>query len=233
MSEFWRRDYETKARSGDDLTASGRGARFGVADYLKIVGHVVRTLEPARGHRLLDVGCGNGLMAPVLAPLCRELVGVEPVAALVAQARAHAAGVANARFVEGDSRALPVETAGFDRVLCYGVLQHLEEAAAVEETVAEIARVLADTGRVFIGAIPDATVKERVLGPYLDGVRAATHLSAGQKDEILERNRRGRWFEPDALAALARKAGLAADVRRPPAALVESSDRFELVLERR
>jgi SAM-dependent methyltransferase len=229
---FWYREYRAKARSADDLIASGRGARFGVADYLKIVAHVMQVLRPRPGDRLLDVGCGNGLMAIVLAPLCREVVGVEPVLELVERARAHTRQAANVRIVAGEGRALPVGGASMDLVLCYGVLQLIEEADDVRRTLGEIARVLRPAGRALVGAVPDLRARDRVLEPYLASVRTATHLGAEEKAAVLERNRRGRWFDPEALTDLAREAGLAAAWRPAPAGLLEAEDRFELMLER-
>jgi ubiquinone/menaquinone biosynthesis C-methylase UbiE len=228
---FWYREYLKKARSDNDLVASGRGERFGVAEYLKVVTHTVDSLGLSLNHRLLDVGCGNGLMAIVLSGLCREVVGVEPVEELGRQARAHNAGAGNVRVIAGESWALPVKSQSFDRLLCYGVLQLIEDVVAVNATVEEMARVLRPGGRAFLGAIPDLRVRDRVLEPYLEGVRNATHLTSEQKAEILERNRRGRWFDSDELAALARRVGFTATSRRPPAHLVEAVDRFELVLD--
>jgi SAM-dependent methyltransferase len=228
---FWHREYRLKAGSGDPLVASGRGARFGVAEYLKVVAHVVRAVRPTSTERLLDVGCGNGLMAIVLAPLSGEVVGVEPVPELAAQARLHTRAAGNVRIVVGEGRALPVGAACADAVICYGVLQLLEEPEDVRLTLQEIARVLRRPGRALIGAIPDLRVRDRVLEPYLAGVRAATHLSADDKAAILERNRRGRWFDPDSLTGLAREVGFTAAWRPAPAGLMESDDRFELLLE--
>jgi hypothetical protein len=102
----------------------------------------------------------------------------------------------------------------------------------VRHTLEEIARVLRRPGRALLGAIPDLRVRDRVLEPYLAGVRAATHLSPDDKAAILERNRRGRWFDPEALTGLAREAGFTATWRPAPPGLVESDDRFELLLER-
>jgi ubiquinone/menaquinone biosynthesis C-methylase UbiE len=229
---FWLREYRAKASSGDALVASGRGARFGTAQYLQTVAHVVSTLRPAVTDRVLDVGCGNGLMAIVLARLCGEMIGVEPVVELAAQARDHNRAAANVGIVAGEARALPVRTESVDIVLCYGVLQLIEDADDVERMLAELARVLRCPGRALVGGIPDLRAKARVLEPYLAEVQAAAHLSAADKAAILERNRRGRWYDPDDLATAARGAGFAAVWRPAPAALVESEDRFDLLLER-
>ena len=232
-SGFWYQEYEKKARSSSDLIASGRGDRFGVADYLKVIGHVASSLALTPGDRLLDVGCGNGLMAIVLSELCRELVGIEPVEALAAQARAHNRARSGVRIVVGESWALPITSRSVDRLLCYGVLQLLEDLDAVERSLAEMARVLRPGGRGLIGAIPDLRVRDRVLGPYLESVRTASHLSAEEKAAIIERNRRGQWFDPPALARLAEGQGLVVTTRGAPAHLLEAEDRFELLVERR
>jgi 23S rRNA (uracil1939-C5)-methyltransferase len=61
------------------------------------------------GHeRVLDLYCGAGTITLLLARRAREVVGCEAVADAVAAARANAArnGVANARFVLGEARAV-------------------------------------------------------------------------------------------------------------------------------
>ncbi len=58
--------------------------------------------------RVLDVYCGAGTISLALARRAREVVGIEEVAAAVADARANAAanGITNARFACGDARAV-------------------------------------------------------------------------------------------------------------------------------
>lgn len=56
--------------------------------------------------RVLDLYCGTGTLTLLFARAAREAIGVESVPAAVAAANRNAAanGIANARFVEGDSR---------------------------------------------------------------------------------------------------------------------------------
>src|SRR5260221_11244409 len=70
-------------------------------------------LAPLSGEeRALDVGTGAGTLALALAPLVREVVGVDLVPELLAAAREGAP--ANASFVEGDATALPFDDFAFD-----------------------------------------------------------------------------------------------------------------------
>ena len=65
---------------------------------------------PLDGHgRLLDVGCGPGIVTLLLAPLVAEAVGVDADAAMLTEAarRATAAGIANARWVRARAEHLP------------------------------------------------------------------------------------------------------------------------------
>src|SRR5205809_4410078 len=78
---------------------------------------------PRGDERALDVGTGAGTLALALAPLVREVVGVDVVPELLERARASAP--ANATFVEGDATSLPFETASFDLVCCRRTLHHI------------------------------------------------------------------------------------------------------------
>src|ERR1700687_4088793 len=59
--------------------------------------------------RLIDVGCGPGSVALLLAPLFAEVVGVDPDPGMIAEAVTEASrrGVTNARWVEMPAEALP------------------------------------------------------------------------------------------------------------------------------
>lgn len=114
--------------------------------------------------RVLDVGCGTGVLTRMLArwPNVASVVGVDPALALLEKARTAAAAMANVSFREGDGRSLPFEDAMFDIVTSDSMLSHVPSP---ERAVEEAFRVLRAGGclAVFDGDYATATV---ALGDY-------------------------------------------------------------------
>src|SRR5947207_7089671 len=129
--------------------------RFGataerVADHsrqqIETVREQLRTFVAPNGdERAVDSGTGAGTLALALAPLVREVVGVDVVPELLDRARKDAP--ANVTFVEGDATNLPFETGSFDLSCTRRTLHHI---AHPEPAIAELARVTAPGGRVFV-----------------------------------------------------------------------------------
>jgi SAM-dependent methyltransferase len=100
---------------------------------------------PSDADRAVDVGCGAGALALALAPLVREVAGVDRVPELLALARERAPR--NATFVEGDATNLPFRDASFDLAASMRTLHHVRRPEVV---VAELARVARPGGRVLV-----------------------------------------------------------------------------------
>jgi SAM-dependent methyltransferase len=106
----------------------------------------LRSLVSLQGdERAADVGTGAGTLALALAPLVREVVGVDVVPELLDAARQ--AAPANVQFVEADATALPFEPRSFDLAATRRTLHHI---ARPELVVAELARVTRAGGHILV-----------------------------------------------------------------------------------
>ncbi len=146
-----------------DVDATGDASAYG--RYLERVGEIpavaewkersLALLEPRPGAVLVDVGCGTGAEALALAARVApggRVLGVDASAAMIAAARARAAGAAlPVEFRTGDARSLDLPDASADGCRAERVLQHLDHPAAA---IAEMARVLRPGGRLVV-AEPD------------------------------------------------------------------------------
>jgi len=99
--------------------------------------------ELAGARRILDVGCGEGQISRLAAGVegAEQIVGVDPTwnQLTVAVARGGAPG-----YVRAGAEGLPFADASFDAVVACLVFEHVD---AVDEAIAEVARVLTAGGR--------------------------------------------------------------------------------------
>jgi ubiquinone/menaquinone biosynthesis C-methylase UbiE len=107
--------------------------------------HLTQLLTLGGDERVLDVGTGAGAFALALAPFVREVVGVDLVPELLAEARKRAPG--NAEFLELDATSLPFPPGSFDVVTTARTLHH---TARPELVLAEMTRVLRPGGTMVV-----------------------------------------------------------------------------------
>jgi ubiquinone/menaquinone biosynthesis C-methylase UbiE len=128
------------------LGRRGRQLRASIADRLNL----------GSGDRVLDVGCGTGRLAVVLAQRVGpngSVNGIDPAREMVAWATANArrAGVA-ATFQQAFAQQLPFSDASFDALTCTLALHHVADHAR-PTAVAEMYRVLRPGGTLLIGEL--------------------------------------------------------------------------------
>ena len=164
---------------------AGRRARevYGADDVHEFARRAVLealALEP--GDRLLDVGCGGGLLLRDALSSGATVTGLDHSEEMVQLARERAAG---AEVVLGSAERLPFASGSFTAVAMSIVFFFFPDPVAV---LGECRRVLASGGRLAV----------YTTSPALRGTAAAPEPLAS----------RGRFYDDAALAALARKAGL-------------------------
>lgn len=106
----------------------------------------------AAGHRVLDIGCGTGTLAPMLKREypSAEVVGLDPDAAVLQLAwhKAQEVGI-EVRFDLGDATSLPYADSTYDRALCSLVFHHLLRPDK-RSALSELRRVLRHGGELHI-----------------------------------------------------------------------------------
>jgi len=158
------------------------------------VGFYRRQLGDLDGRRVLDAGCGGGLVARELAAAGAEVVGVDRSRGSLGVAR-RAVGT---RFAPAQGRLerLPFAAGAFDAVVAADVLEHLPDLPAA---VAELARVLAPGGSFVFDTV------NRTFWSWFTGVfgleRVLRMVPRGTHDWRL-------FIRPAELDRLLRRAGL-------------------------
>lgn len=112
-----------------------------------------RYVEP--GQKILDAGCGNGVLYDILAGRSIIYTGLDVSAKLlkIAQARVKRLNKkARAKFVKGEVTKLPLKDQSFDLVFNLAVLHHVPSEVLRQTAVAELYRVLKSGGKAITTA---------------------------------------------------------------------------------
>jgi 2-polyprenyl-6-hydroxyphenyl methylase/3-demethylubiquinone-9 3-methyltransferase len=132
------------------------------------VGYIERR-APLRGRRVLDVGCGGGILSEAMAALGAEVTGIDAGEEALAVARLHLreSGLAvdyRLQTAEGFAAEAPGR---YDVVACMELLEHVPDPAAV---VAACARLAAPGGDVVFATL------NRNLKSFLFAIVGAENL---------------------------------------------------------
>ena len=151
------------------------------------------------GKRVLDIGCGGGILSDSMARCGATVLGIDLAAKALKVAQLHAleAGTENVEYREVSAEALAAESeASFDVVTCMEMLEHVPDPAAIVVACSALVKTggwvffstLNRNAKAFVQAIVGA---EYVLGLLPKG----THTYA-------------KFIRPSELAQWCRDAGL-------------------------
>lgn len=177
-----------------------------------------RALRPLTGLRVLDIGCGGGLVAEPLTRLGAAVTGIDPTEELVEVARRHAAELGlEIAYETATLDAVAGRGDRFDLVLALEVVEHVPDLPAF---LAALAQATRPGGLVILSTL------SRTLASFLSAIVGAEYLLGW----LPRGTHRWRSFlTPSELAAHLRRVGLrATDI----AGVAYRADREEFRLTR-
>jgi 2-polyprenyl-6-hydroxyphenyl methylase/3-demethylubiquinone-9 3-methyltransferase len=123
----------------------------------------IAELSELQNAKLLDVGCGGGLLSEALAMKGAEVTGIDMAPGPLAVARLHQqkSALENIRYLENNAETLAAEEpANFDVVTCMEVMEHVPDPASL---VAACATLTKPGGKLFFSTL-NRTPKAFLLG---------------------------------------------------------------------
>lgn len=192
------KDYDLIAKEWNESRAFPRPFQVALAKNIK------------KGEKVLDAGCGNGVLYDVLASKSIDYTGLDVSARLLQIAKKRASKLKRnqklnslkIKFVKGSILKIPFKDEIFDWVLALGVLHHLPSPYQ-KRAVEEIYRVLKPDGQVVVSAwnLYSEYVGKKILKKE-GGLIVPWKATPGK---IVHRY--FHWFEKKELADLFKKAG--------------------------
>ena len=110
---------------------------------------VIELLNPNRGERILDVGCGNARDILIFAKKDTICVGIDISEGMIREGKKDIDGIGlkNIDLLIGSGTLLPFRNASFDKVSCSETIEHIPN---YEVAIAEMKRVLKKHGKLVI-----------------------------------------------------------------------------------
>jgi 2-polyprenyl-6-hydroxyphenyl methylase/3-demethylubiquinone-9 3-methyltransferase len=156
-------------------------------------------IVPLAGKRVLDIGCGGGILADAMARKGAEVLGIDLAgkALKVAQLHALEAQTQGVSYREVSAEALAAgQPEGFDVVTCMEMLEHVPDPSSVVRACATLVK---PGGHVFFSTI-NRNAKAFVFA--IVGAEYILNLLPRGTHEF------AKFIKPSELAAYARAAGL-------------------------
>ncbi len=181
--DFQSRVKEEFARQAERLSVA---PAFTDADVLEKIRAAV---APKATMRVLDLGCGPGIVAAALAASAREVVALDLTPEMLEKVRQRCrdAGLHNVRCQLGTAEELPFDDGSFDGVVSRLTFHHFPDTSRV---LGEMVRVTQPGGRIVVAdVVSSENTEEAALHNALEILRDPSHvrmLSPGELRRLIE-----------------------------------------------
>ncbi|ADI03432.1 putative NRPS [Streptomyces bingchenggensis BCW-1] len=181
----------------DDLNLAGwessyTGRPIPEPDMREWIDGTVHRIHQLRPQRLLEIGCGTGLLLFRYAEACRAVHAVDLSASALADVRqgVERRGWSHITLAQGDALSVAdLPEAGFDTVVINSVAQYFPNRHYLEQALTRILPLVADGGRILIGDVRNLDL----LTPHLIAVErghATGRTTAADLTAQVQRRRR-------------------------------------------
>ena len=221
LSEHWRtiwtREYDAVSGHLDDPTFNTAGLRSSydgkpIAEpaLREIFENTCERIRALRPKRILDLGCGSGLVLFRLAPQCERYVGVDFSHQAIGNLRRETGrlGLTGVRLLEqAVDDPSHIEAGGFDVVVLNTIVQYFPDVDYLEAVLDNALRALRPGGTVFVGDVRELGALDALYGSivrFKAGSEDDPRRLCAELDRIAERETElafdPGWFEAFAAA---------------------------------
>jgi len=224
---YWEQHYRDRVHQSKNrffqVGKTQRGEPVNESQIDLIIQAVVSGLEIADHDRLLDIGCGNGLLTEKYAAIVDDVFGVDRSAELLDVARLDSInnGIKYTQCAITDNVFSNIfKNSGITKAVLYEVIQHLD----IHNVKSVLDQFKNQTfKKLFIGGIPDKSK----LGQFYD---TAEKMAFYRKSIADNRPHLGRWWSFEELHVLCSQYKLNAKYVLQNKGLYTSHYRFDLLI---
>lgn len=228
MNSYWKNHYDSISRQFDGslLKQVGKtvnGQEIPEHQVRLIVENIANVLRLNSSDSVIDLCCGNGLITRQLAPLVKNIVGVDYTIGLIDAANKYNS-FPNIEYVNSDVLHLdPKYFSGLRKIVMYEALQHFSPEQLVK--LLDELSCLGLGSLVFFGSIPN----QEKLNVYYD---TKEKLAYYMQRESEGKPHIGQWWMMEEIERLVSTRGFKATYLAQEPTLYTAYYRFDVLLEK-
>jgi 2-polyprenyl-3-methyl-5-hydroxy-6-metoxy-1,4-benzoquinol methylase len=151
------------------------------------ISKVLEIYSPGKDEQVLDLGCARGTFCFVLAPLCKQITGVDYSSKTidVCNRLLQKSPYSNIQFVCADAQNTSLRSESYDAIVCADLFEHLYPEVS-EKVLDECKRLLKKKGKLVIWTPHRGHILEILRNNNIILKRRIGHVDYKSMDRLLE-----------------------------------------------